>query len=938
MTSPTTATTGRDPQRRATGMRALGATIASAGLVAALAPLTPAAAAEGHATSLQQLGACVSAKHKLSVMLLMDETESLIHEVSGGQIHADRPGSDPDGARVKAAENFISQLLIKEQDESFDTSIRIAGFGQNYNADESTYGTWMPLTKKTAPEIVRILSGEKDRVEEQYTNYANALSGALGDFSRNAEQNDCKLLVTFTDGALTAEGPPSADAEAERRICADGGIADQLRAARITNVGIGLSQKNNPSDFSLLKGMTAGTGTHCGSMPADGAFFPANSVGGMFASFRQALGTAGTSTGDVAAKDAAVFVLDDSITAVRVTAIAREWLGDTASALLTAPNGQTLRLGGEGEDTINGAKVAWTSINDAVQEVDSTMILEPGQSWAGPWKIQYTDIDPTMAESKVFTMVRIQPDLSVALDAVGNGVTSTDEGLQLRSDDQLQVTVVDKEGKPRPLAGTAKLDATFIPADGSRPIPLTRGAEIRSGGPLALPLDNIKHYPANGRVDASVTITTKGIGDERGTTLEPIVTSKSVAIAQLDMPSVASEVTAKIDDTTTRVEIPVSGPGIVWVPGGVATLSTSPDGLGSVGVRSEHSSPDTALKLAQGENATLAVDLTIDPLVDGPIVGTLPIMGAKADGSGATNYPVTLRGSITVPVNAAKFTIGLIIALILAIGIPLLLLYLIRYVTARPPRHALRYYEVPATFDQDSSTLQISATDANWLRRLTLGEQAVTTNYVVTSGNRLRAGSTSLSVVRFLLNPVAAAHMRVDNPLSASPWGTSKGAAKLPLSVYNSWFIIRDPRDASTMTVVILTENHISPDTCDSLQQSIDQRAANVAAVLASKPVESDPAASVASSDGWTTVPTSQPDPSGPTTGWDDGSTPVAQPQPPAPTGWDTPMAPPTPTTPHTPSPPTGGGWDRPLPPNGPQPPQGPGGYGPQPPRPTDGW
>ncbi|MFC5939619.1 hypothetical protein ACFPVT_09525 [Corynebacterium choanae] len=355
------------------------------------------------------------------VLILMDETEPLKHEVAGGEIHRDRPGTDPDDARVPAAQQFVEQLLIKQQDEGFATNVRVAGFGQLYNAAPGaggTYGGWTALNESSLSKINSVIAAQADRDSELYTNYANAFAGAYEDFSRSEQPDACKMLVTFTDGALTAEGPASADVEAKDAICRPGGLADQIRSAGIYHVGIGLSQSNAPTDFSLFKGVTSGEGERCGELPAFGAFYPANSAGSLFASFRQALGTPGAASGERVASESFDVMLDDSIDAVRFTVIARDDLGPDAHVVLTAPDGSTVDLLGDGETQLGGANVQWSAVQQPVQQVDGTMQLQPGQSWEGLWKLSFTDFAADQADGRVFNTVRIQPDSHLQVTSI----------------------------------------------------------------------------------------------------------------------------------------------------------------------------------------------------------------------------------------------------------------------------------------------------------------------------------------------------------------------------------------------------------------------------------------------------------------------------------------------------------------------------------------
>ena len=108
-----------------------------AGATQAMSCVAPVAAAQSGtgANALSALGSCVSTKGKLDVILMMDETESLIHQVKGGNIDPNTPGADADHNRVPAAQSFVNQLLARHNDEGVDVRIRVAGFGQEYKSE-----------------------------------------------------------------------------------------------------------------------------------------------------------------------------------------------------------------------------------------------------------------------------------------------------------------------------------------------------------------------------------------------------------------------------------------------------------------------------------------------------------------------------------------------------------------------------------------------------------------------------------------------------------------------------------------------------------------------------------------------------------------------------------------------------------------------------------
>ncbi|MCX7541480.1 VWA domain-containing protein [Corynebacterium sp. P5848] len=771
--------------------------------------------------SLTGLGACVSSTGTLDVLLLMDETESLVHEVKNGTIRSDRPGADAEHNRIPAARSFVEQLLERQQDQEFTTNIRIAGFGQNYNATPdtaATYGTWMPLDAKSIGDVNKILEGARGRTGEQYTNYANAIDGAYADFSRSGSPDSCKLLVTFTDGALTAEGPAAADTRARQQLCAADGIADRLRKAGIYHVGIGLDTPDNRSDFSLLEAMTAGG--DCGSLPGRGAFFPADSVGSLFAAFHRALSTGGDLSAVTGAEEDFTFVLDNSIDSVRFVGIGLDDLGPDAQLALVSPGGEELVFDDVNSGSLPGTEVSWNASITPVQEAVGEM-HRTGGDWAGAWKLRFKGAS---GDGRVFNSVRIQPDLRLSFTSSASN-TDSRGSLAVREDQSLTLSVVGSDDRPHALDGRAVADIRFTPSGVTEPLVLARNIDVASGRPVDVPIDTIGRIPANGMIDATLSITTKGTGDIPGTKLAPVSVRQALSVTPVDMPQISDTVVFTMTEPTVTVDIPVTGPGKIWVnDDAVVDVASAPDGFGDIRVGGAHAGAGNALIPEKGQETVLPVTLTVAEVKDGLVKGTIPVHVSKLDGTNEAIVHVPASGNVTVPLNKTTFVAALIGALLLALLIPLGLLYLVRKLTAKIPDTPFS----AVIIDVDTSS-GYPTYDGQAVPHIDIGD-ASRKQVPGHDGMTVTAGPYTLTVKHFHPNPIAAAYVQVEQTPSVNTNGDQKNLrAKLPLAVQDSSFLVARPDQPGHYDLVILPRLPITSAVeldklCGNIANSLPQR------------------------------------------------------------------------------------------------------------------
>ena len=151
-----------------------------------------------------------------------------------------------------------------------------------------------------------------------------------------------------------------------------------------------------------------------------------------------------------------------------------------------------------------------------------------------------------------------------------------------------------------------------------------------------------------------------------------------------------------------------------------------------------------------------------------------------------------------MPLNTAKFTGALIGALLAALLIPLLVFYLIRFVTSRiPTRRQLGSQLFP---------IELEGTNPRFVEgRPELSTYEALRNTAQLTSSTFSASGYSGKVRGFHPNPFADAPVVVGQVPSISSEGEQiKGAAKLPLSLSNTWFVAASNRGPNAYDVVVL--------------------------------------------------------------------------------------------------------------------------------------
>lgn len=808
-------------------------------------PTGNAVQAEGGDNALGQLGACLANNDELDVLLLMDETNSLVNRWDDGKKIEGEPGADPDHFRIPAAQSFAKILLQKSEDQNLTTNIKIAGFGHTYknelNNPGEGYKGWMKLTEDSQQDVYeQIQTFEKRTEETKGTDHNAALEGASDDLLNSPGEDPCRLLVTFTDGKL-ATGD---DKGAEDNLCRPNGVADRLRAAGVTHVGIGLTNPQLNENFDLFQAITEGeaAGITCGKEPRNGAFYPANKVGDLFAAFRSALDTGGSAGQTTNANEPFTFVLDNSITSVRFSAVGRDDLGPDAKLEMTAPNGDKVVMEGDGEKNAGGGKVVWEARNDAVQSADGALNKTGDKDWVGEWSMRFIDIAPEAEkDGEVFNLVEMVPELNVTFSADGanDAAKTDDEGgkndLKVMDDGNLVVSLTGPDGKKVDPEGKAEGTVEFVPSGGGDPVTLEEKADFSSGS-VEIPASKIPDAPASGRVKAEVTITTAGAKGKPGTTLSPLQGDTALSVAVQNLPQLPGQIDVVTEGEEVTVNVPVSGPGRVWVEGG-QQVEHGFDELGAVTVDSEHNSKDSALTAASGDTAELPLTFTFEQRAQLIANGTLPVHIADENGGEERVVDVATKIDSKVPVSKGVAVVTFILALLLGLLLPLLLLYLVRYLTSKIPSDpavgpvAFRMTRsAGGTWSYDGQTHpMIDPTDAA-ARQMQPGPRSV------------QAGRAQAKVESFSINPLTAANVIVSTPSIAGDGKEKDGHAVLPLAVQDSWFVHAPSQSGDDIEVVAFPRIPIAPAAQEQLQNEIVTEAPALADALAERLPSAEPA------------------------------------------------------------------------------------------------
>lgn len=778
-------------------------------------------------SNIDSFGACIAADKSANVLLILDQSASL-------KGFEGDPATDPDNVRVDATRDLVKQFQQLAADSSSTINVKLAGFGQGYHNSPNDYGDWVNVGKD-ADKLEDAINGFDARNEDMFTDYEQALAGASSEFAgapagAGGATSDCQAVIFFSDGVATSENHATKEKAAEM-VCTPSSPLVGLRNSGIHFFTAGLipeGSSDNPRE--LLEEMAEGP---CGGGTPNGAYVNASNPAELIAAFRGIVPSPGSVDNintTPSMKEPTKFTLDNSIDRVRLTAAPTSIIDGQVTPVLTAPGGEKITLA-PGDLTVGDATVhvedAATSVNG---DVTAELSLKPGGDWAGEWSFGYDA--PTADTDKYKVNVTLSPGLSVSVDELNNGKTTG-----LKSDGELHATLVDSEGNARRLDGEAEMSAAILTPDGNR-IELGEPQSAKDGTPVTFSLDKVTD-PTSGKIEFTTRVTTRAADNAPGSPLSPVSVSYPVTVTPVNMPTIETPGSLTVDSKETTVEIPVTGPGKVWVAPGSQNPGDAgvalPSGVGSVEVSSPHSDAASALELAEGEQQKLPVTLKVSDLADGRISVSPQVHLVSANGDSESDVTVPLSGNMTSPVNTGVFIGALIGVLLAAILIPLAVLYLMKLYTGRIPSspgiHAVR---VPVKVENG----RLIRTDRGGNFQVGFDE-LMGSGRVVASGRDVNLAGVPVHV-KLGVNPLAAPTAMVDAPApSISDEGQQVGTqARLPLAVHNHWFVLGTPGDPTHGEIVLAVDEYATEGTIDDLAAKISTNGPELLERLAATPAE----------------------------------------------------------------------------------------------------
>lgn len=747
--------------------------------------------------ALAEFAGCMAGAGGAHLLIVMDQSGSLVEDIG------DNPATDPEHRRVDAAQDFVSELARYGEETGADIRVRTAGFGEAYYADEAEYGGWNSLT-----DGVGAVHGElekfRDRTDDGYTQYPDALSGALA--TSGTATSPCQAVMLFTDGMMTMAGQDT-DAAAQQ-MCAVGGPVDQLRSAGVQIFSVGLSDGGS-QDMSLLRDISESTDECGGGTPANGQFVEGASAAGLMAAFRSAIpNPAGHSQDNIKVNEFFSFHLDNSVSPVRLSAQPETTVEDgELTPVLTPPDGEPVELE-PGEQEIGGALVT-TEFHDAVPGVvDVDMRL--ADDWAGEWAFGY--LSSAADDASYRAQLTIHPGMSLRV-----GAETSEEGTALNSvnTSPIPVQLIDAEGNPQALDGQARLTAEFeTPEQGT--VELLSDAPIAAGDPVDVPLEQITQ-PTSGTLTLRVDIVTAGPEGTAGTPLEPLMFEAPLSVTLETLPQLPGAIDlGQISEETVEASVPVAGPGRVWVEPMELADANLPDGS-TVTLSSPADSVDSAITVDRGETAELPLTAATGELADGPVSGTVTLHYSDLDGNDRGTTSVPVRGAMSVPVDAAAFTAAFVVVLLLALLIPLGVLYLMKFLAGRIPGSPRVYtLRVPVAHQNN----QLVRTDSG--QAFDVGYRELSSQPAVELAPR-RANVRGVDLnVKLGWNPLDPAYVEVGAPLSIADDGARAGsAAKLPVAVHNHWFMTMNPHHPDDASVILIVDETSQGETLSAMVAQI---------------------------------------------------------------------------------------------------------------------
>jgi hypothetical protein len=691
----------------------------------------------------QSLAGCVQGSGRLSVLMLIDESGSLVQ-------------TDPFNQRVDGIRAALTGLADLSETavggRKPQVSVLMAGFYGLVHPDPAegaSPGAWKSVDREDIDQLLEEVGQYAELNHGRATDYATALTAARQLLAaRVAEQSQeggappCQALIWFTDGRyslprrigksgvglpLTVPYAPGvrldrpgageeAVADGKAFMCKPNGLMDGLQRDGVTRFTVALATQLSPADAAFLDAATTGTGggQHCGTHLSrlSGEYLTAQDGDRLFFAFADLLSSAPpVQVTAICPKLECVRGVTTFVTVpglnrflIRASGGARSPAKQSSSPLnlqLNGPDGQsvTLRPNAPSHISLAGTSITQRWVSNRAVEVQGDFSAT-SRSWLGRWS--YSLVDPSASsslapEAKSYSAIQLFADLEPVVK--GSPVLI--------------------KGVPTPL--------TFYLANGSEPdTPVKTGSLVRSAHLTASIEDPVagtsRQVPVIGpRPDGSymarVTIprsSTTGfvylgltvhLSTPGGTPIAPQYRSFDVPVrfppgqgfptispSSLDLPALHGLGEAQGVLTVTGSSV---GEGCVWLgspkteaPGGAGTIHSS--------ISPQAGSAAHCIPVAKGEARRFTVRLAPSSEASGTVTGSVPVhlRSEIVSGDRVVSIPVSFAMAPS-PNEAAR--VALLVALVLlGVLLPLLLLHLLNMLGARfPAPNRLRAIVLP---------------------------------------------------------------------------------------------------------------------------------------------------------------------------------------------------------------------------------------------------
>jgi hypothetical protein len=676
-------------------MQRLLASVATALLSLAGAPLPAAAQTDQLPPAARTLSSCLQTSDRLSVLLLVDESGSL-------------DDTDPQNHRVEGLKAAIGGLVrLTEQPGARAPKVEVlfARFsGVVHPAPESEDPVqWLPVSSATRTSLNRRADGYASRNQGDDTDYGLALAAAQSLLTTRAAQltkdagtaAPCKAIIWFTDGKyqLGPRGPGStlpmtvpyapgvrlddrqgadqALAEGKTYLCEPGRLSDRLREEDVVLFTVALSTKEfSTGDRDFLHALTTGVSNEetCGSKLSDdnGLYLAARDGSGLFFVFSNLFSAPSPRPVDGPRSF-------ETMTGLKGFLIGAATSADDMQATLTGPDGSSVRLnsGEAGRTEVSGATVSYDWHSQRVVEIEGRLPADV-DTWIGEWKIDYLD-------APVRSTIRLLPGVSPSL---------VDEPVLTRGEpDELRVRLVDENDAPveaGPLAERAAMPAEIRDPNTGRtlPVTLTKAGDGTFAGTVAIPDSLSAPYvvvDVGAEFDpvGDVVINTVHRSFELQTELAASAAYPAVQTTRLDLPSIEGEGTttgtitvvapSEVGGCVFLREHKLSGPGRA----GEIALSTEPESAGA-----------DCLTLEPGQRADIQVTLTPARAATGGVRGTVPVQLTSDQEPGTQTVEIPTSFELAPEPDIVKRWAIIALLTLAGVALPIAFLHLLNWLGA----------------------------------------------------------------------------------------------------------------------------------------------------------------------------------------------------------------------------------------------------------------